>query len=719
MNPLTKKPFSAEYYELQKNLKKNLPIYREDVVKEFTTKLEENDVVVLTSSTGSGKSIGTPILALKKYNYNNLIIITQPRVINIVDNADFIAKQLDVKLGEEVGYMYGGGRKFKIGVTKIIVVIDSIYVRILKLIEHREEEKQLKIEGIKLKDEEVSYLTNPNIIMIDEFHERSLHMDLMLVTAAHHFKTRSIGGEVGIPYKFVLLSATIDVNVYRDYFIKYGAKTATMEVWGKTQPIKHYYLKNSVIENVQDAYTQNDIKKITEEIMNQVKKLILEENNANVLIFVPTVALCYKMVISAEGWAKEKGLYNGIYFDALSSKTEESLKNFIIQMVPPVSWKDHFDKMDPKERGVFKQKIIFSTPTSETGITVKGINYVIESGLQNFVRYNAKERRKYQSITRTSQSSVTQRCGRAGRLGPGNCIHIYTEDEYRNPDNFKADPVPAIEKQEYHVIIINLLKIYGTVDKVLEVLNYLPNPINQPLVRHTLNELYKIGIITAGKLSDVGDVITNLGVDFKYGQLILKSLELNIIEHMLPIIMFMHIKDNPLDWYVGKDRNKFINQYRNNVGNFLVYYKMWIKFQRECLRYSGSDRKIIKWCRKNDFNHMLFRKFIRAVRKTERRLHEHKGKLIIKEREHLEFGLYDKMRYIFMRVYNDNRFFYEQGVYNIIEYNKITEQIKSGRDVGGLQFLNVKGRDFILYGYGELLWMGKGRVLVTSPFIIK
>jgi len=733
MNPLTGKRYSKQYYETRKKLG-HLPMYNDVIIDEFKSKLLNNDVLILKSTTGSGKSIVSPIHALQLFNYESMIVITQPRTINIVKNAEIIAKQLDVKLGMEVGYKYGAGNAFKPGVTKVLVVIDTIYNRILKLLQDQDEEAKLKFERIKILRKDIEFMANkPHVIMIDEFHERSMSIDLIMSYAYNYFTTVS---KENRQYKFVLLSATIDTERYYKYFERSGASVDTMIVKTKPHPIKYMWLHKSIFSDNYRKYEGILIKKMIEKISYIVGK----SAKNNVLIFMPTVSMCRKGVDKCEEWAKKNGRFKDIYITLLDRKTDIHVKNFIIEgnQVDPISgkelkiditeanaWKKFFGTDDPKGRGRFKQKVIFSTPISETGITIEKLTHVIDSGKQNYVYFDDTSRRKYQDISETSRASVSQRCGRSGRLGPGVCMLMYTESEYCDTDLFAMDIIPKIKQTTYYNFIIPMLKIYEDLHKCIEVIQNLPTPMNHLLLNDTIQDLYNWGIIFNGKLSRYGNLVTNLGIDFNYGRVLIMAIELDIIRHMLPIVLMMHIDPKPGSWDYSE---KIIS--RNKFGAFFIFYKLWVKLKREMINPNRKAmwarnksqflKKLYRWCSKLDYNYMAFDRFIKLITKTQRRLHEAtRGtdkKIIIHNRVDIQFKLFDKMRYIFMKVFDRNRIYYDDSMkkYYIKDHMKKITYIDSRTERNILGIISYGGTKPRILGYFSVIWRAKDNTPIFS-----
>jgi HrpA-like RNA helicase len=664
MNPLNNKKFSENYYKIKKITSK-FPINKES--EKFIDKLIKNNIVILISGTGSGKSVSAPIIALKYYNYKRQIILTQPRTVNIISISQFISDQLDTQLGNEVGYMYGAGKKYDKNKNKILVIIDSIYHKISKLFNLEEET-----------DEE------PPIIFVDEIHERSIYMDLILTSAYILFKEKK--NHEKLP-KFVLLSATIDPNFFKSYYEKV-CKVDIVKIPGVSQKIEHVY-KNFKINNPYPL--------IIKEVQNLLKK---KENYKDILIFLPTLSSCIKMVKEIE-----KKKYDNLFITVLSRKTEEKEKIFITDgnlYKIENAWKKYFGYEDPFNRSkIFNRRVICSTPIAETGLTIKGIKYVIDSGLVNTVFINPKDGKKYQKITKINKQSVIQRCGRTGRTEPGICIHMYTHEQFKI---MHESLLPQIYKTNYNTLIINFIKIYESISKAIFRIKYMPNRLNQKLQASSINSLYVNGLLFEDYLSKKGEIATNLGIDIDLGNLIISSFEYNIHKYMIPIVVFIHIDPNPFSWTSGDIK-------KNEYGTPIVFLIFWHKFlstflnnNYKLIKNEKYKNPLKKWCDKMKFDYYKFDKFIITLNKLEKRLHEYKG-FLIKKIKFTQIPIPDLIILMFIKYFKHRLIKISQNKYklnNTIIYFK--PKIISG--------------DPLIISFIDIIYTQYGPPLIISPFTV-
>lgn len=190
-NPLNGKEYSEQYKQLTKFWSK-LPAY-ESIDKCIKT-IKDNDVILVSSGTGSGKTVLVPKFALHANNYTGKIIVTLPKKLITKSAAEFSAKTLDVELGEQVGYQYKG-ESVKSSGTNLLYATDGSIISMIK--------SDPLIQEI-------------DIILIDEAHERKTQIDILLYLIKNAIiirKERNLK-----PLKLIIMSATIDETIFRAYF---------------------------------------------------------------------------------------------------------------------------------------------------------------------------------------------------------------------------------------------------------------------------------------------------------------------------------------------------------------------------------------------------------------------------------------------------------------------------------------------------------------------
>lgn len=165
-----------------------LPVYQQK--QRILDILEKNQVIVVQSPTGSGKTTQLPIILHEAlYSKNGMIAVTQPRRIAALSVSEFISKQLGTKYPGLVGYKMRFEDKTDKS-TRIKIMTDGILLQEMKL---------------------DPYLTDYSVIMVDEAHERSLNIDFILGLLKRVLKERH-------DFKVIISSATINAELFSQYF---------------------------------------------------------------------------------------------------------------------------------------------------------------------------------------------------------------------------------------------------------------------------------------------------------------------------------------------------------------------------------------------------------------------------------------------------------------------------------------------------------------------
>lgn len=411
-NPLNGKEYSEQYKQLTKFWSK-LPAY-ENIDKCIKT-IKDNDVILVSSGTGSGKTVLVPKFALHANNYTGKIIVTLPKKLITKSAAEFSAKTLDVELGEQVGYQYKG-ENVKSSGTNLLYATDGSIISMIK--------SDPLIQEI-------------DIILIDEAHERKTQIDILLYLIKNAIVIRK---EKNLkPLKLIIMSATIDETIFRAYFT--NVDYDYLHLSGKPNfPIEEYFLNESIM-NKSNKYLEVGLEKIQE----IVKK---NEKNSDTLFFVTTIKECDDMadkleLIHADSFVMP--LYSGI-----PSSLEEFISN-----------KDKYKEIDPN----YKRRIFVATNVAESSLTIDGIIYVIDTGLELNVIYDASRKINVMNTSFITKAQMSQRKGRAGRTQNGFCYHLYTKEEMEQAIEY---PDPEIKLIDLKNLCLSLLILGDDLNKKIK-----------------------------------------------------------------------------------------------------------------------------------------------------------------------------------------------------------------------------------------------------------
>lgn len=454
-NFLNNNLYSDEYIKFANKWSK-LPLYQnKNSIKDFFDLLNTKQVILVISGTGSGKTVLIPKFFLKYLYYNDItdkkIAITNPKIVTTQSNAIYNAKTLDVELGKEVGYKYKGSSKSCFGdKTKLLYATDGL------------------ILSLCYTD---NLLTEYAGVIVDEAHERNIQIDVLLKQLKNIVLKRK-------DFKIIIMSATINAEVFKNYFdideISYGS----IEISGDPNyPIEQNWLENNIKVNRTNYL---DV------ALNKCYEILKKSDIGDILVFVATE----KDAINGCNILKEKcSLKLDIY-------KERCNKLFCIEFFSKMNKnnKNLATDKDLYKQNKYNRKIIFSTNLAESSITFDGLIYVVDSGFELLNYYDSVENSNVITKIYTTQAQINQRIGRTGRTQPGIAYHIYTKESY---ESFKKYPDPSILLSDLTDTILSLLITYKTIRNVLIVIKDL---ITVPSINQIITALYILSFYKCIKL---------------------------------------------------------------------------------------------------------------------------------------------------------------------------------------------------------------------------
>jgi pre-mRNA-splicing factor ATP-dependent RNA helicase DHX15/PRP43 len=571
LNPLTNDEYSQEYKDLALSWS-SLPAYKH--IHNIINKVENNQVILVVSTTGSGKTVLLPKILLHVLDYKGKIAITLPKQIIAKSAAEYAAKTLDVKIGTYVGYQYKGSSKSgKSANTNLLYATDGTIVAQL------------------LKDPSLSDF---NAVIIDEAHERKVQIDFLLYLLKQTVKIRP-------DFKLIIMSATINKNIFIDYFK--GFKFGNVDIGGeRTFPIKSIFLDKSIKDN---EYIETGTK-----IINKILK---QKNSASgdILFFVTSVnetfESCKKFnVVSANEYCIE--VYAGMNQERQDLAQDKN------------SYKTKFGK---------ERKIVISTNVAESSLTIDGIRYVVDSGLELHGFYDPKLRARILNKSLITRAQAVQRMGRAGRTESGTCYHLYTKDDFEN--KMQQYPEPTIRVSNIYGECLRLLNIPSikNTEVLKKTLSEFIEPPSDVYVNDAISQLNQLGLLefdgTKGILNELGTLMSSIQFDPMQGLSIYMGYNMNCMREVVAIIVMIDaMKGNMSDLFikpveevseeykVSPLMKKFINSKKNlshKYGDHLTLLHIFLKF----LKYTKdqNENKLSDWL----YKHFLKRTTLEKAKK--------------------------------------------------------------------------------------------------------
>ena len=221
-------------------------------------------------------------------------------------------------------------------------------------------------------------------VILDEFHERHLQGDVALALLSQLRKTTRSD------LVLVAMSATLDAAPVAAFL---GAPIVRSA--GRQYDVEVTYAREA------------DERPLESQIASAIRELLQAGTTGDVLVFLPGAAEIRRAMERAAPLADAMGLLLVALHGDLSP-----------------------DAQDLAIKKVDRQKVIFSTNVAETSVTIEGVEAVIDSGLARVAKYDPWSGRPSLEVTRISRASATQRAGRAGRLGPGRAVRLYTKGDF-------------------------------------------------------------------------------------------------------------------------------------------------------------------------------------------------------------------------------------------------------------------------------------------------
>ena len=352
-------------------------------IDEILTLARERRRLVLVAPPGSGKTTRVaPALATSGLltRANPAVVMLQPRRVAARASARRIADERGWTLGQQVGYQIRGERRISAG-TIVRVVTEGILT------------KQLLADP---------FLERVGAVILDEFHERSLHCDLAFALI------KEVVDSVRENLIVIVMSATLDAGPIAAFL----GDGPIVQVEGRVFPVGVEYVsldaKMPLAERVRSA-----VQRTVEAVPG---------DRGDILVFLPGV---------------EEIRRSGRALSELAERNDF--------LVLPLHGSLAAEAQDRAMRRSDRRKIVLATNVAETSLTIDGVTTVIDSGFARFARHDASRGLDRLELGRISRASADQRAGRAGRTAPGRCLRLWPEREDRGRPAFDEPEIRRVD----------------------------------------------------------------------------------------------------------------------------------------------------------------------------------------------------------------------------------------------------------------------------------
>ena len=505
-------------------------------------------IILLRAGTGSGKSLSVaPFLMNQKKN--SKIILTQPRILTTQSIALRMAEELN-----EIGYSTGAGTVIGSN-TQIEIMTEAIL--------HR-----------KLSAENISSF---NYIILDEVHERNIDTDLniyKLSSLLHNSSTQ-----------LIIMSATLDIEHFQQYFHKMGFSVAIAEISG----IRPEIIVNFLPNNVPNYYS---------EIINIATKIISDNPaDTEILIFLPSklaISEIQNRLLKNSSFSQTliTPLFSGIGYE-LEQLAKEELSSINLK-----SYSGH----------TILNRIILATDVAETGITFSNLKFLIDSGWKNRPYYDPYTNADMLVLDSITKGQALQRWGRVGRKFPGIVYCVYTKQQFSNMDSRGVNPdeikafvpdadickniagEPAAVSRNVDSLILTILSTENDISNA-KLIDYPPFES----VLRSFDTLFQLGAIDDnGQITSIGRKMNH----FKYPVYNAKMLCIGSAYRCINEIIIIVAMD-----FVGIDnlinsKNSKLNLINHYYSDHINLWMIYTKYQTE--KYNQT------WISENNVNVQAF-----------------------------------------------------------------------------------------------------------------
>ncbi|CAK4080336.1 unnamed protein product [Aphanomyces euteiches] len=485
INPLTGALYSDKFKSIYAK-RRTLPVYQ--FLHEIQDKVQKHQVLVVEGETGSGKTTQIPqFLVQAGYaSKGKMVACTQPRRVAAMSIAKRVSEEMDVVLGQHVGYTI----RFE------DVTSDKTVLRFMTdgmLLQHAMNDP---------------LLSKYSVIVLDEAHDRTLSTDILMGLLKEVLVKRP-------DLKVVVMSATLDALKFQTYFD--GAPL--VRVPGR-------------MHHVDIFYTPEPQRDYVEAAVRTAVQIHLCEPEGDILLFLTgqeEIDTCVRQ-IAAECQALDQKKVGPVDVWPLYSTLPPAQQQKIFNQAPGPAFPG----------GPPGRKIVVATNIAETSLTIDGIVYVIDPGFSKQKVYNPRIRISSLLVSPISRASAQQRAGRAGRTRAGKCFRLYTEKAFKN--DLQEQTYPEILCSEMSSVVLTLKKL--GIDDLVH-FDFMDPPAPETLMR-ALEMLNYLGALDdEGDLTELGGQMAVLPVEPQLAKMLLTSGTHNCVNEIATIAAMLTSGSEP------------------------------------------------------------------------------------------------------------------------------------------------------------------------------
>lgn len=582
------------------DFRKSLPAFREK--ERLLQAIARNQVVVVSGETGCGKTTQLPQYILESEIESGRgafcsIICTQPRRISAMSVSERVSTERGEPLGESVGYKVRlEGMKGKN--THLLFCTSGILLRRL------------------LSDRNLNGITH---VFVDEIHERGMNEDFLLIVLKDLLPRRR-------DLRLILMSATLNAELFSNFF----GGAPTIHIPGFTYPVRAHFLedvlemtgykltsfnqiddygqekmwktqkqlvprkrKNKITALVEDALTKSSFENYSSGVRDSLSGWTPDCMGFN-LIEAVLCHICRKerpgaVLVFMTGWEDISCLRDQIRAHPLLGDPNRVLLLTCHGSMATSEQKLIFEKPPPNVR-----KIVLATNMAEASITINDVVFVVDCGKAKETTYDALNNTPCLLPSWISQASARQRRGRAGRVQPGECYHLYPSCVY---EAFSEYQLPELLRTPLNSLCLQIKSLQvGSIGEFLSAALQPPEPL---AVQNAVDFLKMIGALDEKEnLTNLGEYLSMLPVDPKLGKMLIMGTIFRCFDPILTIVAGLSVKDPfllPQDKkdLAGTAKSRFSAKDYSDHMALVRAYEGWKDAEREGSAYEYCWRNFL------------------------------------------------------------------------------------------------------------------------------
>ena len=516
---------------------KTLPVYKQKDL--ILSSLEKNQVIVVQSPTGSGKTTQIPVILHEAgYSENGVIAVTQPRRIAALSVSEFISKQLKTKYPGLVGYKMRFEDKTD-STTKIKIMTDGILLQEMKL---------------------DPWLSRYSVVMVDEAHERSLNIDFVLGLLKRVLQARK-------DFKVIVSSATMNAENFSRYF----GNCPIVNIETQVFPVAMVYDPPAVAAS---TLSENSAEALLAKIESTISRVLDNGDKGDILVFLPGEKIIKDCMMRLSSCSFHSKIHIVPLYGRLPKEEQEKV-------------------FDSAPFG--KKKVVISTNIAETSVTINGITTVIDSGLAKLNFYSPRTFTSSLIECPVSKASCAQRRGRAGRTQSGTCYRLYPRKDFESRNEYTTEEIYRTDLSE---VVLRMSEL-GITD--FESFDFISPPSKEDLRSAVVTLEMLKALEKDGTLSATGKMMVEFPLEPRVSRIIVESIMRfpDVLEEVLIAAAFLSTQ-TPFSLPAGEEMDARLahHAFRDIQGDFVSYVKIFrtytsVKNRERWCKNNYLDEKVM------------------------------------------------------------------------------------------------------------------------------